>query len=314
MTAWRRLAWLAARCLAALACAGTALAQDPGARGRGEPAPDAQAELDRLVATWRATGAAASARTDDLRAFVRRHAEREPAHASVLRARIDLGGLLLASLRLAEARVEFEAVATHAPRGAIDMRAHALFGISQATELLGDAAAARVLLDRLIDEFAGTRYADLARIARTRLESPRPVAGEPAPDFGARLDTSGKARSLVALRGRAAVLVFWAPADAEGAEHARAWCATARAAGMPTEQILAFALGPEPPPPAGEPRHLPATVVAASAGFLDDAVMRYRVASVPQCFVLGADGVVVARDPTPTRLAELLARLVVERR
>ena len=49
-------------------------------------------------------------------------------------------------------------------------------------------------------------------------------------------------------------------------------------------------------------------VVATDAGFLHGDVLRLAIRAVPSTFLVGNGGRLLARDPTPARLARILQR------
>jgi hypothetical protein len=246
-----------------------------------------------------------------LEVFVQRF-ESEP-DARVLQARCWLGTLLLHALEPLAAKKQFEIVSERATAKDADLRARSLYGLAQSCELLGEEVATRGHLERVQREFRGTRYADWAAVARQRLDPGRVAlrAGAHAPAVAPMLDLNAKSRDLRRLQGGPVMVVFWSVEHEASLATLKQWLQLWRRAGFTDDRFLVYALG------AGADRlrervrqaALDVPVIPCGDQFLEPVVMQFGVRALPAGFLLGADGVVLARDPSPAAYAALLAEL-----
>jgi hypothetical protein len=265
----------------------------------------------------------------------------EPAAPELLDARLRLGALLLGARDWKGAETAFQNVVQVAPETALDAVGRARYGLAQTRILQGDLAGGRRLLASLRDEFVGTRWSDHATIALDWLArdgGPACRVGEPAPEFGPRVDRSGHVQSRRGLFGTPAVLLFVSAVDPDSLESAWQRLRAARRAGLPDEQVLVFVLdadvggrwtlaavtspsGDESrmvvasidengKPLRGDVQALATTAFSAHGGFLDPALRYYRVDAIPSCILIGPDGTLLARDPSHKRFAEMLRKLL----
>jgi hypothetical protein len=249
-----------------------------------------------------------------LDAFLLRHGARSPSSLAVLLARTRRGTLRLHNAEPERALEDFDLVLAGAPAEQIDLRGRALYGLAQAHEALRDEAAAKAALERLCAEHEGQRYAKMARVALRRFDAGRrapPKARDPAPPFDARRDLRDRVRSLGQLAGAPALLVFWSPEAPESVDHLDRLQQVWSRERQPGEQLVSFALGVTDEArravqALAEKRGLDHPIVPLPAEFLDEVALDFGVERVPTAVLLDADGTIVARDPPPGRLRELL--------
>lgn len=233
----------------------------------------------------------------------------------VLAARCRLATLHLAQLDAGRAAAQCEAILAIAPESDLDARGLAGYVAAQAMILRGDRRRARAGLQRLQADFVGTRWADLATVALQHLD---PRAGEvaeigkPAPEFGPRLDRTGRPRSLRPPLEGPVLLVFVSTEDEQGLALAIRWLKRARRAGLASDRILMFGVGAD----LGAINELarrhspPAVLLPSPGGFLDPVLLSYRIRAVPSSVLIGPDGTVLARDLSTTRLEPVLEQLL----
>ena len=231
-------------------------------------------------------------------------------------ARIRLGEIELHKGAYAAAERHFSLVQRHAPQAdnlaAADLYGSSLYGLALARELLGNIQEARTLYEKLSSEQAGTRYFDWAKNALARLANAERggQAGRRAPPIASRLDVDGKPRQLGRTVDAPVLLVFWSPQSVASVERlaalAKVWCAAeakerlfAIAAQGDVEQVLTIKknLGLEVP------------FLTCPGRFVDPLLLDYSVVAIPDAVLVGKDGIVIARDPSPSRLSELLNEL-----
>ncbi len=236
-----------------------------------------------------------------LRAFLTEHAARPS--ASVLRARVLLGNLLLHRIALAEAIAQYEEVivgATAIPDETLrELQARALYGVVQAAVVLDDRTRAEVMIHRILRDHAGSRFARLAEAELQRLRvSDAPKAGEKAPKFDPRQDLTGRSRDLSRLRGRPAFIVFWSPDSPASSRTLTALRDAWVDAGQSLEQWIVFAIARDEAAlrKAVADLRIEAPVVHCQRDVLDPSILDWHVSALPQSFLLGSDLTIVARD------------------
>ena len=193
-----------------------------------------------------------------------------------------------------------------------DLRGAALYGRGLCLELARDLEGAKAAYAALQKENAGTRYggwaeAGLARLARGGRGA---SAGQAAAKFGPRLDLEGQSRELRKLAGRPALLVFWSPDSKASIDRLLAYRAVWTGT-EPREQMLAFAATGDRERIEQVLRRadLSVPMLTCDREFLDEVLLDFAVTGVPDALLLGPDATIVARDPSPAHLVDLLAEL-----
>jgi hypothetical protein len=239
-----------------------------------------------------------------LRDYLRLHAD--DGQRDGLLAKLWLGRELLRQLEGAAAAAELVSVAESARGREQDLRAAALYGLQQAQRMQGDRAAANATLQLIVREFEGREAAESARVQLQQIARHRdPAVGETMPELSANKDARGRA---IAPAAGPRLLVFWstehAPSERRLVQLAREW----RKAGMPMQNLVAYALDDDDRRLArfAEQNDCTFPIVAGQHGFLHADWLTLGVTAVPSVFLVADDGKLVARDVLPDRLAELL--------
>jgi hypothetical protein len=294
-------------------------AMAPGA-AQERSSPRSFPELLRAIA-----GADDEARTRKIDRFLvgRAADDSDTLKARLLRASDRLRGF---SLRLAAE--EFRRVLAAVPRRERDLAARALYGIAQCEELLGRIKPCTDALQRLKREFRDLRHARFAEASLRRLQSRDALAvGRPAPVFTVS-DVTGRSHSSSAVLGRPMLIVFFAPNDAESVVRVsrllQAFCtkggrvedAMLFAIERDVARLRSFAKNPDQrskQPGKNRSDDQPglgqSTLVPCSGAFLDPVLVQFRVQALPDSFLVGPDGTLLLRSPTPAAVRRALVIL-----
>lgn len=246
-----------------------------------------------------------------LQDFLDKYPRQTPIGMPLLEAEAEaaLGSIELRRFNLGRARERFTTVLTHAPKSAYDLIGRALCGLAECSELDRERERALELWTQVEHDLAGTTWADIARVARTRLQTNARVSvGQPLPELPPVLDTKQTAHRLSDLQHDVALLVFFSAEDKEGMKRVASVVAAARKAGVADAQMIAFALDL----PAAKPEELRALfgattpIVASPEGFLGPAFLQLEIRGVPSTLLLGPGTTLVGRDLPPHRISELL--------
>lgn len=269
--------------------------------------------LDQLEAT-RDERAPSEAQRNELAAALAKTPPAAESSALVQRARVRLGELELHRGSWVAAERQFALVQEQGAASSPDLRGASLYGQALALEMRGEVNPARRLYERLDRDHAGTRYGDWAKVALARLASQTrgARAGQVVPKIASRLDVDGKPRNLATIPGAPVLVVFWSPLSQASLERlrdlAKVWQRTeskdrllAIAARGDVDQILEVR----------KTWHFEFPMIACPARFLDPVLLDFAVASIPDAVLVAADGTIVARDPSPQKLAELVPELRV---
>lgn len=230
----------------------------------------------------------------------------------MLKARSDLGNLALLASRPRQAILQFRAVLERSSEPSADIRARALYGLAQAHRQLGENTTAERYFLRLGREYEGTVYADYARTGLGQIHSSGSdgvQVGRTAPRFEV-LDTKQRAVSFDALlnpQGRNPVLlVFWKPRHAESvdllAQLTQVWIAR-----QPADNCIAFALESKRDEiDASAAAESGIRLVHCDREFAEPVAISYGVDVVPTHFLIGPNGMLLARNPSAEQLADIL--------
>ena len=239
--------------------------------------------------------------------------ERPQGDPDGVRARLVLASNRLRSLSLWQALTEYQEAVSVTPPGHRELFARGLYGKAQCEELLGREEDCQATLERLVEDYADLRYARFARVTLQRLQSARTLrVGLPAPRFGPVLDTTGRAHSLASRLSKPTLMLFLDPANEKDlAETTRVLQAFHRGGGDPSD-VLLFAFH-------GDLRAVRSVAGAqgwnmpiflCNGAFLEPVVLQFSVHSLPASFLVGPDGVLLQRNPTPGELQEAIDLLV----
>ncbi|MBK8976747.1 MAG: hypothetical protein IPM29_12580 [Planctomycetes bacterium] len=240
--------------------------------------------------------------------------DRAEARTALLEARCRLARLRLACLEPRRAQELYAQVLREAPTAEVDLRGRAAHGIALALELLELRDEAARAHERVIQQFVGTRYADWSRVAKARLTDGaggRAEIGRALPEFGPRQDETGAAQTLQERRGAPALVVVFSADDPSAGARVRTIQLAATASAIPDRQLVAIVLH------AGARRiaelraelGLRGTLIPSGDETLDPALLRYGITATPTWFLVGPDGTLLARNPPPARVTELLDAL-----
>jgi hypothetical protein len=232
-----------------------------------------------------------------------------PRAPATLGIRLRLGSLLLEDLQGKNAVAEFSAVRAAAPPADHDLRGRALYGVAQGQELLGETAAAKTTLQQVIEELAGTRYADFARVALNRIDSAAVVAvGKHLPPIGLGTDIHGRRIEPRDLAGKPLLLVFFAPDHVASCRELDRLATAWTDGGMTEASLVAYAQGSDTTAllDLARQQHWRFPILPAPEGFLQPDWLALAVTGVPSMFLVARDGTLLARDLSAPRLTQLL--------
>lgn len=320
MSAARTIAHAAAGLLAAVVTLHAQVEPKPASRPTVSFSASHAALLANLHATAASDAAAsdAAATTGDetprsrLEAFIVTWQATHATEPRLLAIRCRLATMLLTAFEASGAEQQFRVVLERAPKAQRELRGRALYGLAQARELRGDFAGARRALRRTIEEARDLRrYRRFAEIALRRLDRGPLRVGTPAPALGPRRDIEDKPRQLADYAGRFALIVFATLSDDRARAELRSLFNAAREAGMELDsQVLIFATDAETSAIttvlANEQWDIP--VILCDREFLDADALSYGVRQLPATYLIGADGSLLARGPTPRGLRSAVQR------
>lgn len=239
-------------------------------------------------------------------------ASQKPSHRIVLKARFTLGAEALRTRRVDDAAAEFEEIRRRSDRDApwgLDLFGFATIGLAQAAESAGRTLDARQLYREVKVRCPATRYADWAELGLARLQTKAPAVGEQLPELPLLRDRSDQTHRVRDLRGEPAILLFLSGPQEDSRR--RTILSALRAEDIATNRLWTFTeralpISPEGPP-AGD------RVFPSQNGLLSDIALSCRIQATPTWLVLGPDGRLVARNPSPQRLRQILRTLKRER-
>jgi len=298
--------------LTVLACALLLPAQDPPDSDR-DPIERAYAGLLSRLEPRSGPPPLRAEQIAALLAFLEQHGEQR-SHRRVLEVRSRLATSYLHAADFTAAEREFRRVLDDAPEQEHDFVARARYGLAQSLELTDDRAGAREMLEEILREHAGLRYARFAKTALARLDDDyRALAGERAPELApeAIRDVDGKPHALRQYAGRALLLVFWSPDVRVSVERLRAAVEAWRRGGGPRVAALGLALSASPEAVADARRtyRLDVPLLPCTDEFVHPVALNYRVTKVPTVVVIAPDGTIVGRDLGAAALERLAAAL-----
>ncbi len=230
-----------------------------------------------------------------------------------VRARLVLASSRLRSLSLRQALTEYQEIVSLTPRSHRELLARGLYGQAQCEELLGRDEACMTTLGLLVDDYADLRYARFAKVSLQRMESARRLrVGLPAPRFGPERDTTGRVHSLTPRLGRPTLLLFLDPEDKEElAQINRLLRAFSRGGGDSSDVLLfAFHKDLQVVRRVASEQEWSMPTFLCNGAFLDPVVLQFSVHTLPASFLIGPDGVLLQRSPTPGELQEAIHLLV----
>ncbi|MGE0144827.1 MAG: tol-pal system YbgF family protein [Planctomycetota bacterium] len=298
-------------CLAVTAAASTRVPAQ-------QPTPPVAESAQAITARWRILRVRLDAQTTspsvaraELEAFLRSTGGTHERLPATLEARLRLGSRLLTGFDPRAASTQFQRALAASPTDDVATRGHALCGLAQSLELLGDRDGAALIWKEAEERLAGSPWSDLATIAIDRLERTRDKrvkVGQPIPDAGAMLDHLGTARRVTDLRGGVALLLFASAADSDSLDSIGKIVSRAREAGLDDDRMMLFLIETQGRDlvALARTRGWRMPMIAPVDGFLGAAFLAGEVRSVPAHLLLDARGRLLARNLPPHRIGETI--------
>ena len=126
------------------------------------------------------------------------------------------------------------------------------------------------------------------------------------------LDRKQTSIELRALRGAPVAIVFWSSDSAASLRTLERVQAVWRQHHQPWTHLITFALDADAQRLAAtvRERRIEATVVPCAREAIEPVVLDYGVTALPAVYLIGAEGTLVARNPSLASFTELLAKLL----
>jgi hypothetical protein len=284
------------------------LAWAPGLQQKSEPSRTFQQLLAAVA------NADEARRVATITAFVDSRPASDP---DTLKARLLLASNRLRSFALEAAGREFRTVLADVPARDRDLAARAWYGLAQCEELLGRTKKCTAALRRLLRDYRDLRHARFAAASLRRLQNRDALAvGRQAPEFKSR-DLTGRLQSSASARGRPLLVVFFAPRDVDSVTRVSRLLRAFRRHGGRGEDAMCFAVERD----IGrlraflkkqDPDDWSGPVMPCHGAFLDPVLVQFSVQALPDTFLIGPDGTLLLRSPTPAALRRGLDILIVK--